>query len=178
MTSVVVIFGPPASGKTTIGRYLGQQLRVPFLSRDDFKPVVHELVREGGLDGQKAGQASRELWLVALGAVLDSGVPAIADGVFNHPQHVAAFSEFVARRRVQCFELRLVCDADTSIGRFGSRGDPAMTEELAAAVAAAARSTPTAIVASASASTTVATTDLASVDLEALAALVRRWLRR
>ena len=36
-TPLIIILGPPATGKTTLGRRLAADLRLPFLGRDDFK---------------------------------------------------------------------------------------------------------------------------------------------
>lgn len=173
--SLVVVSGPPASGKTTIGRHLADELGIPFLSRDDFKPAVYELVRDGGLDGGRAGKASREVWLTAVDAVVRAGLPVVADGVFNHRHHVDAFRAFIAARSLDCFELRLTAGVDTLLERYECRGDPPMTEDLRPSVVAAITE-PISPVVLGAAGVSCDTTDIGAIDLQAIARTVHAWL--
>ncbi|MDQ1444093.1 MAG: hypothetical protein QOI20_557 [Acidimicrobiaceae bacterium] len=174
--NVVVISGPPASGKSTLGRRLALDLSVAYLARDDFKVGVYKAVATARLDSGVAGRASGEAWLAAVAAFVDEGAPVLADGVFNHPQDVERFRSFARERRLACYELRLVCTETTALERFANRNDPPLTEAIAATVETAVRTMPERIVPDALDALVVDTNDFGAVDYPTVRARVARWV--
>jgi hypothetical protein len=76
---LVIVSGAPGSGKTTTGRLLGDELRLPHLNRD--------LVRDGlwMTDGDDAAVSTDRAWQVWLSAVkryLEAGVSLVIDQTF------------------------------------------------------------------------------------------------
>jgi adenylate kinase family enzyme len=47
---LVVVTGPPAAGKTTIGRELSSQLRLPLISKDTIKEALFDELGFGDLE--------------------------------------------------------------------------------------------------------------------------------
>ncbi|MFZ4462043.1 MAG: AAA family ATPase [Patescibacteria group bacterium] len=39
---LIIITGLPCTGKTTLGRKLAEELRLPFVSKDDFKELLFD----------------------------------------------------------------------------------------------------------------------------------------
>ncbi len=70
---VVVLMGVCGSGKTTIGRLLGQQTGWPFYDGDDFHPRanVEKMAR-----GEALGDADRQPWLDLLARNIDQWLSA------------------------------------------------------------------------------------------------------
>ncbi len=64
---VIVVMGPAASGKSTIGRRLAAALGCPFHDGDDFHPPENVARMRAGLP---LGDAERAPWLAALGALI------------------------------------------------------------------------------------------------------------
>ncbi|KAL4861729.1 hypothetical protein BDV12DRAFT_59655 [Aspergillus spectabilis] len=58
-----VVTGPAGSGKSTVGRYLQQQLGVPFLEGDDYHPLANKEKMSAGIP---LTDADRWDWLIAL----------------------------------------------------------------------------------------------------------------
>lgn len=60
-TPLIVIVGPPASGKTALARRLATDLRLPLLSRDDFKERLFDTLGvtwpTAGADQSARGEA-------------------------------------------------------------------------------------------------------------------------
>jgi hypothetical protein len=52
--AVIVVSGPPASGKTWWGNRLSSVLGIPYLNRDDFKASVYPLFAEFGVPPGRA----------------------------------------------------------------------------------------------------------------------------
>jgi predicted kinase len=46
-TPIVVVCGPPASGKTTLARAIADDLRLPLLSKDAVKEVLFDALGSG-----------------------------------------------------------------------------------------------------------------------------------
>lgn len=173
--AIIVVSGPPASGKTWWGRRLSREFGVPYLNRDDFKVPIYPLAMEHGVPPDVAAQATREAWLVAVAAVLDAGLAVIADGVFNNDLHVDGFRRFVRERKEQCFELRLTADADTLLRRFEERADPPLTEALMPGLTAALGRSFQPIVPG-SPSIALDTTDWTTLKVSEVVASVGQWI--
>lgn len=173
--AVIVVSGPPASGKTWWGYRLSAALNTPYLNRDEFKAPVYPLFAEFGVPPSRAAIAGRELWLTAMSAVLDARVPVVADGVFNFDEHIDAFRRFIARRSEECFEIRLRGDPEVLLQRFIDRADPPLVDHLRPSVVAATKRSYPPIIEGAP-SVEVDATDLSTVDDAAIVELVARWL--
>ena len=64
---LIIVSGPPASGKTTLSRRLAADLRLPLVQRDSFKEIMFDTL--GWQDrawSQRLGGASYELLYYAL----------------------------------------------------------------------------------------------------------------
>ena len=71
---MLIVTGPPASGKTTIGRPLARALALPFLSKDLFKESLFDSL--GGSDrewSRRIGLASTQLLFRCAEALLEAG---------------------------------------------------------------------------------------------------------
>jgi len=74
----IVVFGPSASGKTTVGRGLSARLGWPFFEGDDFHPPANvERMRAG----VPLGDAERAPWLAALAQLIAEHAEKGTDGV-------------------------------------------------------------------------------------------------
>jgi gluconokinase len=75
---VIVVMGPAASGKTTIGSRLAAAVGCPFYDGDDFHPPANVALMRAGLP---LGDAERVPWLAALAALIArcvaGGAPAV-----------------------------------------------------------------------------------------------------
>ncbi len=173
--AVIVVSGPPASGKTWWGNRLSSVLKIPYLNRDDFKAPVYPLFVEFGVPPGRAAVAGRDLWLTAILAVLDAGVPVVADGVFNFDEHIHAFRSYIEGRSERCFEIRLRGDPDVLLQRFIDRADPPLVDHLRPSVVAATRRSYPPIIEGAP-FVEVDVTDLLTVDDATVVDLVAGWL--
>jgi len=81
---VVILTGPPCTGKTTLGRRLAADLRLPFLSKDTIKEVLFDTL--GWRDrewSQKLGRASMEMLFTWAEVELAAGRSFIIEANFH-----------------------------------------------------------------------------------------------
>ena len=85
--AAILINGPPASGKTTIGLRLAEEVRLPFLSRDTVKErLFDELGKPDRMTNRTWGRASLEvIW--SLVAEFPVGIDVIVEAWFGRPPH-------------------------------------------------------------------------------------------
>ena len=74
----IVVFGPSASGKTTVGRALSARLGWPFFEGDDFHSPENVARMRAGVP---LGDAERAPWLAALAQMIAEHADKGADGV-------------------------------------------------------------------------------------------------
>jgi predicted kinase len=71
---VLIITGPPASGKSTLGRHLARNLGLPFLGKDVFKELLFDHLGWSDRDwSRRLGAASMDLLYRSAAAQLEVG---------------------------------------------------------------------------------------------------------
>ncbi len=119
---LIIITGAPATGKTTLGRKLGEQFALPFFSKDDFKGALFESL--GWSDAawsRKVGAASITLLRTVARAELTAGRSLIVESNFRPAYDNEHFGQLV--RTVTCEPFQIFCDAApaTLIERYQAR---------------------------------------------------------
>ena len=107
---LILVGGPPASGKTTLARWLASSFRLPILSRDELKESLMEsLGSQDRARSRQLGAASYELLLVAVNGFIAAGVGAVVESNFSAGVAEAEWRLIVARSRA----LQVYCHAST-----------------------------------------------------------------
>jgi predicted kinase len=123
-TPLIIILGPPATGKTTLGRRLAADLRLPFLGRDDFKERLFD--RLGWRDrewSRQLGMASWDLLWHAVECQLAAGKAAIAESNFNGPIATARVRELAARYDFAPVQINCVTAGAVLVERHRRRAE-------------------------------------------------------
>lgn len=116
---VVIVNGPPGSGKTTTARALAAQLRLPLLSKDAVKEtLLDELGYESRDESRTIGAASGQVVWTLLG---DCPVPAIVESwLAPHTRDIVRTG--LARARVdKVIEVWCSCPIDETRRRYAER---------------------------------------------------------
>jgi len=103
--TLLVVSGLPASGKTHLGSRLAQVLRWPFVSKDEYKAILHAHLPE--LTRAQAGPLSFELMYHGVGVVLAAGGSAVLEAHFYLGQSEAKILALAGEARV----LQVFCEA-------------------------------------------------------------------
>lgn len=119
---LLIVNGPPASGKTTLGAKVAEELGIPMFSKDAIKeelydsmgPVVRKVFRN-------LGATSMRLMYLAARTCLEAGRPIVIEANFNRGRSeddIGALLEL-------CSPLQLHCDAPTEelVERYETRDE-------------------------------------------------------
>jgi predicted kinase len=116
---LVVVTGPPASGKTTVARELAAQLRLPLVAKDTIKEALFDGLGAGDLAwSQRLGEAT---YLAMLGIVEESvaaGASLVVEANFVRGGDFAARLAALPARFVQ---VHCSAPLDVLLERYGSR---------------------------------------------------------
>jgi predicted kinase len=120
---LVLVWGAPASGKTTLARRLSDALPLPLLARDAIGTIVADAF--GVHFGQSSGygrtllQSTIALYYAILDQLLRAGVSVLAESTFHQGISERELRPCIARARtilIHCQTPR-----DVSVGRFVER---------------------------------------------------------
>ena len=80
---LIIINGPPASGKSTLGQQIAAGLGVPYLSKDDIKEEMYDSL--GKIEraiSRKLGETAMRLMYTVAGQILESGHGVVIEANF------------------------------------------------------------------------------------------------
>lgn len=143
---LIITTGRPASGKSTIAKWLSEELGIPCASKDGIREVLFDgLGWQDRKWAQLLGRTSIDLMFYFAERQLEIGSSLILDNAFDPSASTPRFQALKEKYRAQV--IQIVCDSDseTLFKRFrerakaGSRhpghGDNAVLDELRANLA-------------------------------------------
>lgn len=97
---LVIVSGPPASGKTTLAVPLACRLGLPLLAKDTIKEAVMDALGCDSVDrSRELGKAAFEVLFALAETQLEVGTGAVVEANFHPDASVAGLSRLVARSR-------------------------------------------------------------------------------
>ena len=121
---IIIVTGRPAAGKSTLARWLSQELKLPLVSKDSIREKLFD--RLGWKDrkwAQELGKASIDMMFYFAKAQLEVGHSIIMDNSFYPPVSTPRFQAL--KEKYNAESIQIVCDSDreTLFQRFRSRAD-------------------------------------------------------
>ncbi|HRW06316.1 MAG TPA: AAA family ATPase [Caldilineaceae bacterium] len=121
-TTIILITGYPATGKTTLARVLATELGLPLLHRDGMKETLADTL--GWSDDEwslKLGAATWELLYHLVDTLLRANVSQVVESNFS-PKHASPrWQQIYQQYQPQILQLRCEADPDLVIDRFHAR---------------------------------------------------------
>ena len=117
--TLVVVTGPPATGKTALSRRLASDLRLPLLARDALKEILFDTL--GWSDrawSRRLGATSYELLFHAAELLMRGGGPFILESNFRHEPNSARIAALAQRYSYQPFQIRCYADPAAILERM------------------------------------------------------------
>jgi predicted kinase len=144
-TPIVLVTGPPASGKSYVAGAVADQLRLPLIAKDAIKETLFETLGTGDVAwSQRLGHATFALMLRALEAQLQAGRPVVVEANLAPDDARPALQALHDRMPLRPLELHCTAPDDLLLERYAARAgsrhpghlDEQRVADIAAAVAA------------------------------------------
>lgn len=121
-TPIVLVTGPPASGKTFVAALVAERLGIPLIEKDAIKETLYETLGTGdpAWSGQ-LGRATVALMHWALQAQLKARRPVILEANFAADEARPAFQELNERHPMRPLELHCTATDDVLLARYAAR---------------------------------------------------------
>lgn len=120
---LIIVSGPPASGKTTLARQLARELGLPLLYKDGIKETLFDSL--GWRDrewSKKLGLATYRLLYYFLEAHLAAGQPLIIESNF-YPEAATHFREIQAKFPFRPFQVLCRTEGSVLVERYAARAN-------------------------------------------------------
>jgi predicted kinase len=119
---LLVITGPPASGKTTVGRQLAARLQIPFLSKDLFKETLFDSLGWQDRDwSRRLGGASMALLFRVTAALLEADRSVALESNFYAGGDTSQLRQLGARYACQFIQVVCTAPGEILVDRFEAR---------------------------------------------------------
>jgi predicted kinase len=120
---LVVVTGPPATGKTGVGRDLAERLGLPVVSKDDLKETLYDVLGQGDELEEALERAALALAFRVAGAQLAAGVPVLIESDFDSGSDLAPLRRLVAEHGARLVQVHIGGDPATIVRRFVERAE-------------------------------------------------------
>jgi predicted kinase len=144
-TRIVVVTGPPASGKTTLALAVSERLGVPLIAKDGIKERLYEAFGSGDREWSRwLGRATYPLIYHFLEAQLRVGCSVVVEGTFGPESANGEFAALHARWPFEALQLFCWAPDEILLGRYEARAperhpghmDASILEEMGGQLAA------------------------------------------
>lgn len=130
MAWLIIVTGRPAAGKSTLATWLGEQLSIPVLSKDEIKEVLFEQLGWRDREWSRTlGRASVELMYLHAQTQLEANKSVILDNAF-HPDLASTKLQNLLNQST-ADAIQIICDSknDVLFERFRQRAESGVRHE-------------------------------------------------
>jgi predicted kinase len=119
--TLLVVSGPPASGKTSIAAGLAERLHVPFISKDTFKERLYEVLGSGVDLEERIERAALALLYSVAAAQLEAGVSVVAESNFDRRSDLGPLRKLRAEHGARLVQVHCSRSKERLLERFVGR---------------------------------------------------------
>lgn len=119
----IIVTGIPASGKTTMAKYLSEQFHIPMISKDLIKEILYDEVGfHGRPEKVKLGNASMEIMYYMAEQLMQFQQPFILENNFEHVSKEGLFA-ILEKYSYTAITVRMTGDYEALYKRFEKRNN-------------------------------------------------------
>lgn len=123
-TPIVVVSGPPASGKTSVAAELADRLALPLIAKDGLKEVLYDELGIGDVAwSQQLGRAAMALLYESLEAQLRARRSVVVEANFAVAQARPEMLQLCERHPFAAFEVHCTAATDVLVARYAARAE-------------------------------------------------------
>lgn len=121
---VVVVTGPPASGKSSIAQEIAEALPAPLLAKDAIKEALFDGLGTGEVEwSKKLGIATYGILYLMLEEEIRAGRSCVLEANFDHNEASAQLAALQLRRPFRALQIVCTADRESLLERFVERSD-------------------------------------------------------
>jgi predicted kinase len=118
---LVVVTGPPASGKTSLAQALARELGLPWIGKDAVKETLYDSLGSGEELEPRLEEAARALLLTIAEQQLASGLSAIVESNFDRDADPAPLERLWREHPTPVVQLHCFAEEGELLERFAER---------------------------------------------------------
>ena len=119
--ALVVVSGPPATGKTSIAKKMAAELGIPFITKDTLKERLYETFGHGDGVEDAIDRAALAMLFSVVESNLAAGVSVMAESNFDARSDVQPFRELCAAHDVRIVQVHMDRDTERLLEHFAER---------------------------------------------------------
>ena len=121
---LVIISGPPCTGKTTLGKKISKEFSLPFINKDGIKEsLFNDLGCNNRETSKKLGVASYTLLYYFIESLLSAGVSFVAESNFKPEFENERFLNFKKKYDFEPFQVLCHTNGEILFERFKTRSE-------------------------------------------------------
>jgi predicted kinase len=118
---LLLVSGPPASGKTSTAHELAERLHLPIISKDTFKERLYEVFGSGDELEEPIERAALAILYSVAAAQLDAGVSVMAESNFDRRSDLGPLRELQDEHGAHIVQVHFSRDREKLLERFVDR---------------------------------------------------------
>jgi predicted kinase len=120
---LVVVTGPPAGGKSSTSRAVASELRVPFLSKDEFKERLYEVFGDDEALEPRIEQAALAILFSVATSQLRVGVSVVVESNFDARSDTGPLRELADEHNARIVQVHIGGSTDEIVEKFARRAE-------------------------------------------------------
>lgn len=121
---IIIVSGPPSSGKTTLSKAISQRFNLPLIGKDNLKEILFDTIGWKDRDWSKRlGSASFALMHYVLDCFMVTGQPLIIEGNFKPEFESTEILSRLQKFNYSAIQIMCRCDGQVLFARFKQRSE-------------------------------------------------------